>query len=111
MNKEHEDMNLSLDELDSVSGGTELSLEDLKEAAGLVKDTYTVKAGDSLHSIAEKFGISTEILFVMNMPVIIKAANEHGQTFLNPVKYADTLFPGTVLQLPVKDSRSNSSLC
>ncbi len=52
MNKENEDMKLSLDELDSVSGGTELRPEDLKAAAGAMEGTYIVKSGDTLHSIA-----------------------------------------------------------
>lgn len=114
MDKEFEDMKLSLDELDSVSGGTELRIEDLKAAAGSMEGTYIVKSGDTLHSIAGKFGTSTEALYIKNMLVIIKAANEHGVTFINPVKYAETLFPGTVLQVPaapIKDGRSNSSLC
>ena len=97
MNKDLENMKLDLDDLESVSGGVELTMEN-SPAAG----TYIVQEGDSLHSIAEKFGMSTKILFINNMPVIIKAANEHGYTSLNPVDYAEKVYPGTVLQVPVK---------
>ena len=97
MNKDLENMKLDLDDLDAVTGGVELRMDNTN-ATG----TYTVQEGDSLHSIAEKFGMSTKILFINNMPAIIKAANEHGYTSLNPVDYAEKIFPGTVLQVPVK---------
>jgi len=63
-------------------------------------NTYTVKQGDSLHSIAEQYGISTKDLAIMNQTVIIETAQAHGHQFDDVIEYARYLFPGEVLIVP-----------
>lgn len=99
MDKLPEDMKLELDELDSVTGGLGFDLFRNKDSSPDKPETYTVQDGDSLHTIGEKFNVSTEVLFTLNMLEIIRVANENGKTFLNPIDYANTLFPGTVLRI------------
>lgn len=62
--------------------------------------TYTVKEGDSIHSIAEEHGISTRDLAIINQAVIVKTAQENGYEFDDVIKYAEYLFPGEVLLVP-----------
>lgn len=68
--------------------------------------TYTVQEGDSLHSIAEEFGISTKDLVVMNQTVIMETAKAHGYEFDDVTEYAKYLFPGEELIIP--GSQQNS---
>ena len=63
---------------------------------------YTVKEGDSIHSIAEEYGISTRDLAIINQRVIIETAQSHGYEFDDVIKYAEYLFPGEVLLVPSK---------
>lgn len=65
-------------------------------------DTYTVQSGDSIHSIAEAYGISTRELAIMNQTVIIETAQAHGYEFDDVIDYAKYLFPGEVLSVPSK---------
>lgn len=67
---------LSDDELDAVTGGT--SMDDAKRYE---KMTHTVAAGESLSTIAAKYGMSTEVLYARNIFTIGKDPNhiEPGQ--------------------------------
>ena len=62
--------------------------------------TYTVQAGDSIHSIAEQFGLSTKELAIINQTVIIKTAQAYGYQFDDVIEYAKYLFPGEELAVP-----------
>ena len=64
--------------------------------------TYTVQEGDSIHSIAEEYGISTRDLAIINQTVIIETAQSHGYEFDDVIKYAEYLFPGEILLVPSK---------
>lgn len=66
-------------------------------------NTYTVQEGDSIHSIAEQYGISTKDLAIMNQSVIIETAREHGYQFDDVIEYAKYLFPGEVLVVPAEN--------
>lgn len=74
----------------------------LVKAADDSLTTYTVQEGDSIHSIAEKYGISTKELAILNQAVIIETAQAHGYQFDDVIEYAKYLFPGEVLQVPNK---------
>ena len=63
-------------------------------------NTYTVQSGDSIHSIAKRYGISTKDLAIMNQTVIIETAKAHGYEFDDVIEYAAYLFPGEVLVVP-----------
>lgn len=63
---------------------------------------YTVKEGDSIHSIAEEFGITTKELAIINQTVIIETAQAHGHKYDDVIEYAKYLFPGEILMVPVK---------
>ena len=64
--------------------------------------TYTVQAGDSIHSIAKQFGITTKELAIINQTVIIETAQAHGYQFDDVIEYAKYLFPGEELVVPKK---------
>ena len=74
----------------------------LAKAADDSMTTYTVQEGDSIHSIAEQFGITTKELAIINQTVIIETAQAHGHQFDDVIEYAKYLFPGEVLQVPKK---------
>ncbi len=61
---------------------------------------YTVQSGDSAHSIAEAFGISTKELCILNQIVIMETAKAHGYVFEDVTEYAKYLFPGEELLVP-----------
>ena len=92
-----------------VSGET-VTIQDTSESKSLTVtltkppaselNTYTVQSGDSLHSIAEKYGISTRDLAIMNQTVIIETAKANGYEFDDVIEYAKYLFPGEVLVVP-----------
>ena len=65
--------------------------------------TYTVQPGDSLHSIAKRYGVSTKDLAIMNQTVIIETARANGYEFDDMIEYAKYLFPGEVLVVPVSE--------
>lgn len=64
--------------------------------------TYTVQAGDSIHSIAKQYGITTKELAILNQTTIIETAQAHGHEFDDVIEYAKYLFPGEVLLVPKK---------
>ena len=64
--------------------------------------TYTVEQGDSIHSIAKKFGITTKELAILNQTVIIETAQAYGYQFDDVIEYAKYLFPGEELVVPKK---------
>ena len=64
--------------------------------------TYIVKEGDSIHSIAKQFGISTKDLAIINQIVIIETAQAYGYQFDDVIEYARYLFPGEELAVPKK---------
>ena len=64
--------------------------------------TYTVQEGDSIHSIAKQFGISTKELAILNQTVIIETAQAYGYQFDDVIEYAQYLFPGEELAVPKK---------
>lgn len=74
----------------------------LQKAADESLMTYTVQEGDSIHSIAEEFGISTKDLAILNQTVIIETAQAHGHQFDDVIEYAQYLFPGEELLVPKK---------
>ena len=63
-------------------------------------NTYTVQSGDSLHIIAEKYGVTTKELAIMNQTVIIETAKAHGYEFDDVIEYAKYLFVGEELVVP-----------
>ena len=65
-------------------------------------NTYTVQSGDSLHIIAEKYGITTKELAIMNQTVIIETAKAHGYEFDDVIEYAKYLFVGEELVVPAE---------
>lgn len=74
----------------------------LQKAADESLMTYTVKEGDSIHSIAKEFGITTKELAIINQTVIIETAKAHGHEFDDVIEYAKYLFPGEELMVPKK---------
>lgn len=74
----------------------------LKKTADENMTTYTVKEGDSIHSIAKEYGITTKELAIINQTVIIETAEAHGHQFDDVIEYAKYLFPGEVLLVPKK---------
>ena len=64
--------------------------------------TYTVKEGDSIHSIAEQYGITTKELAIINQTVIIETAQAYGYQFDDVIEYAAYLFPGEEMKVPKK---------
>ena len=98
----------------SSEGGSEARMAEALEGSGIANEvilvkaaddsltTYTVQEGDSIHSIAEKYGISTKELAIINQTVIIETAQAHGHQFDDVIEYAKYLFPGEVLQVPNK---------
>ncbi len=74
----------------------------LQKAADDSLMIYTVQEGDSIHSIAEEFGISTKDLAILNQTVIIETAQAHGHQFDDVIEYAKYLFPGEELLVPKK---------
>jgi len=98
----------------SSEGGSDARKAEALEGSGIANEvilvkaaddsltTYTVQKGDSIHSIAEKYGISTKELAIINQTVIIETAQAHGHQFDDVIKYAKYLFPGEVLQVPNK---------
>ena len=65
---------------------------------------YIVQEGDSLHSIAKAFGISTKDLAILNQIVIEETARTNGLEFDDVTEYAKYLFPGEELLLPLKNN-------
>lgn len=63
---------------------------------------YEVQPGDSIHSIAKEFGITTKELAIINQVVIIETAQQYGHQFDDVIEYAKYLFPGEVLLVPKK---------
>ena len=74
----------------------------LVKAADDSLTTYTVQQGDSIHSIAKQFGISTKELAILNQTVIIETAQAYGHQFDDVIEYAKYLFPGEELVVPKK---------
>jgi hypothetical protein len=50
--------------------------------------TYTVQEGDSFHSIAKQYGITTKELAIINQTVIIETAQAQGHQFDDVIEYA-----------------------
>lgn len=74
----------------------------LQKAADESMTTYIVQEGDSIHSIAKEFGITTKELAIINQTVIIETAKAHGHEFDNVIEYTKYLFPGEELKVPKK---------
>ncbi|MCQ2529907.1 MAG: LysM peptidoglycan-binding domain-containing protein [Lachnospiraceae bacterium] len=64
--------------------------------------TYVVQSGDSIHSIAKEYGITTKELAILNQTVIIETAKAYGHEFDDVIEYAQYLFPGEELVVPKK---------
>lgn len=64
--------------------------------------TYIVQEGDSIHSIAKEHGISTKDLAILNQTVIIETAQANGYRFDDVIDYANYLFPGEELLVPIE---------
>ena len=75
----------------------------LDKAAEGPYTSYTVQAGDSIHSIAEEYGISTKDLAILNQIVILETAKSHGLEFDDVTEYTKHLYPGEKLLVPVKN--------
>ncbi len=74
----------------------------LQKTADENMTTYTVQEGDSIHSIAEEYNITTKELAIINQIVIIETAKEQGYEFDDVLEYAEYLFPGEELKVPKK---------
>jgi len=74
----------------------------LEKAADDSLMEYTVQSGDSIHSIAKEYGITTKELAILNQTVIIETAQAHGHQFDDVIEYAKYLFPGEILMVPKK---------
>ncbi len=72
----------------------------LVKAADDSLTTYIVQSGDSIHSIAKQYGISTKELAILNQTVIIETAEAYGHHFDDVIEYAQYLFPGEELVVP-----------
>ena len=66
-----------------------LKLRQLSEGGSTLRKTYKVSAGDSLYSIAKKFGTTWQILFELNK---------------NQIKKPDNISPGQWIKVPPKGS-------
>lgn len=66
--------------------------------------TYIVQAGDSIHSIAQEYGIPTKDLAILNQIVIMETAKSHGLKFDDVTEYVKYLYPGEKLLVPVKNN-------
>ena len=62
-------------------------------------DTYTVKRGDTLLSIARAHDTTWRFLFALNEETIVNTAMAHGITKENREDYADFIYAGEVLRL------------
>ena len=62
--------------------------------------SYTVQEGDSVHSIAQEYGISTKDLVILNQVVILETAKSHGLEYDDVTEYAKHLYPGEKLLVP-----------
>ena len=89
---------LNLSDLSQVSGGNDDGLAYGHSESAFIR--HTIKAGDTLYSIARKYGISANQLFKENSAIIIAEANKHGIVCSNPADYANHIYPGTVLTIP-----------
>lgn len=98
----------------SSSGNSDSCVAEALEASGISNEvvlvkaaddsltTYIVQPGDSIHSIAKQYGISTKELAILNQTVIIKTAQAYGHQFDDVIEYAQYLFPGEELVVPKK---------
>ena len=98
----------------SSDGDSDARMAEALEASGISNEvvlvkaaddsltTYTVQQGDSIHSIAKQFGISTKELAILNQTVIIETAQAYGHLFDDVIEYAKYLFPGEELVVPKK---------
>lgn len=73
-------------ELDNVAGGVD---------ACVVPNTYVVKAGDMLSTIAPKFGLTWKKLYQLNKELIDKDAKAHGVK----ANFENYIYPGQVLKV------------
>ena len=98
----------------STNGDSDFRMAEALEPSGLSNEvvlvkaaddsltTYVVQSGDSIHSIAKQFGISTKELAILNQTVIIETAQAYGHQFDDVIEYAKYLFPGEELVVPKK---------
>ncbi len=98
----------------SAAGDSDACIAEALEASGISNEvvlvkaaddslmTYTVQPGDSIHSIAKQFGLSTKELAILNQTVIIETAQAYGHQFDDVIEYAKYLFPGEELVVPKK---------
>ena len=77
---------LNDNQLENVSGGTS------GEPA-----VYIIQEGDTLSSIAERYGTTSRNLLVMNAEVIKAAAEKHGIVFESLEMYENCIYPGTII--------------
>ncbi len=85
---------INTNELEQVSGGVSIG-------AAAKAGTYTVKAGDTLSGIAQRMKISTEKLFMANRQTIINTAKKMGVKCATEEEYANYIYVGTVLVVPM----------
>lgn len=85
---------INTNELEQVSGGVSIG-------AAAKAGTYTVKAGDTLSGIAQKLKTSTEKLFMANRMTIINTAKKMGVKCAKEEDYANYIYVGTVLVVPM----------
>ena len=98
----------------SSAGGSQARMAEALAASGISNEVvlvktpddslmeYEVQSGDSIHSIAKEYGITTKELAIINQVVIIETAQQYGHEFDDVIEYAKYLFPGEVLMVPKK---------
>ncbi|MBR6114713.1 MAG: LysM peptidoglycan-binding domain-containing protein [Oscillospiraceae bacterium] len=75
------------------------ALEGVAGGASKKSNTYTVKAGDTLTSIAKANGTTWRLLFTLNEETIVSTAKRHGIEVKNYDDYANYIYAGEVLRL------------
>ncbi len=75
------------------------NLEAVSGGASSKPSTYTVKAGDTLSGIAQKYGTTWRALFALNEQNIVSTAQRHGVQEARYDDYANHIYAGQVLRL------------
>ena len=92
--------------LETTTGGTGIAnpaglLKGLIKAAGAMEHVmYTVKEGDTLHDIAERYNVDTKVLAAANFQQLSMVCLAKGVHLTSIQQVADHIYPGQVLIVP-----------